>query len=57
MKSEQEILIEYNKLDLSMIIDVQIEIEKLLKHQMLLDNRKKKINKLKNNINGKVHCL
>ena len=34
-----------------------LRIQEMLKHQEFLENRKKKINKLKYNINGKVHCL
>ena len=49
-KTEYDILENYNKLDLSMIVDVQAKIEELLRHQILLDNRKKKINKLKEKI-------
>ena len=45
MDKEYNIMMKYNKLDLEMIISLQ-EIQELLKHQITMDNRKRKIKKI-----------
>ena len=47
MKDEHNLMMMYNMLDFKIVNEVHRDIQNLLKHQILLDNRKKKINKLK----------
>jgi uncharacterized protein with ATP-grasp and redox domains len=50
MRSEQDLRIMYNMIDFKIINNLHREIQELLKHKMLIENRKKKINKLKEKI-------
>ena len=58
MKTTLDYINEENrKLNLDRINEMHKQIQELLKYQEFMENRKNKINKLKQNINGKVHCL
>lgn len=46
-KNEYDLLMSYNQLDLDMIYDIQRQIQELLKHKQIVEDRIKKINKLK----------
>ena len=53
MKTQSEILMEYNKLDLEfvqMANDARIKMMEIEMHYLLMENRKNKINKLKEKI-------
>ena len=50
MTKSEHLIRMYNMLDFKIINDVHRDIQDLLKHQILLDNREKKINKLKQKI-------
>lgn len=46
MGKEYDIMMKYNKLDLEMINSLHKQIQELLKHQITMDNRKRKIKKI-----------
>jgi hypothetical protein len=52
VKSEHDLLMSYNQLDLDMIYNLHRQIQELLKHKQIIEDRKKKIDKLRQNING-----
>ena len=50
MKTQQDIITDYVKLDLELMNDVHRRIQELLRHEQIIEDRKKKINKLKRRI-------